>query len=265
MLQTIRFIAPKRYWTADGLCRLAQPYAAKAKLPDWFKALPRYSPSESGGFPHRTAKMCPPFLEAMTHGYIIPAPFDFSVDLKYENDQPVGFSQRLADDIDAADYDDWAPIVGREPPEKFAGSPWQKALAMKLRGFWRIETPPGYSCLLIEPLNRNFDELPFYVAPQVVDTDRSSGPISFSLVARQPFPIVVEENTPLVQVIPFLRCQWDLQTVCLGSIAVQEITEFRDAYWSCENRQFDEGADTTNPEHGYGAFAKLVKKHTRFE
>ncbi|MFT5525956.1 MAG: hypothetical protein ACI9HK_003926, partial [Pirellulaceae bacterium] len=67
------------------------------------------------------------------------------------------------------------------------------------------------------------------------------------------------------QIIPLAREDWQLDAIGLGQESIDEIAKFRDEYWSCENREFDEGADTTNPEQGYGAFNKLVKEQTRFQ
>ncbi|MFP6693686.1 MAG: hypothetical protein VB875_11740 [Pirellulales bacterium] len=266
MSQTITFGTPRRYWNDNGKCRLAHPYPAKAHLPEWFKELGRYSPcSEPNGFPNRTVKMCPPFLEAMTHGYVIPAPFDFDISIDVQPDGSTAIVQRLADDIDQSDYPDWIPILGRLPSEPFYGSPWQNVAVFKFRDYWRIETPPGYSCFCFDPLNRNDDELPFQVIPTIFDTDNGQTTITVLMTLRQTPPLSIKEGTPLIQVIPFERTDWDLTTMRLGNLTIEELTTFREEYWSCKNRIFDEGADTSNPEQGHGAFAKLVKVNSRFQ
>src|SRR4051794_13174858 len=55
---------------AQDLGRSPRPYPASRAIPDWVKSMPM----ERGGGP--TLKHCPPLLEAMTAGYIIPAPCD---------------------------------------------------------------------------------------------------------------------------------------------------------------------------------------------
>jgi hypothetical protein len=49
--------------------RFPKPHPARNSLPEWYKNLP----SEVAG-PTLTLKRCPPFLEAMASGYIIPMP-----------------------------------------------------------------------------------------------------------------------------------------------------------------------------------------------
>src|SRR2546421_6325607 len=50
--------------------RIPHPYPASHHVPEWMKQMP--ADFEQGG----TLKRCPPFLAAMTAGYIIPAPAD---------------------------------------------------------------------------------------------------------------------------------------------------------------------------------------------
>src|SRR5437867_4332853 len=57
---------------------IPHPYPASRAVPEWMKNLPM----ERGGGP--TIKRCPPFLEAMTAGYIIPVPFDVGLTVSQE-------------------------------------------------------------------------------------------------------------------------------------------------------------------------------------
>ena len=71
---------------------LMRPVAARAALPDWLRAMPRTAFSELHGQEVRTVKQCPPFVDAMSHGFIIPLPCDVTVRdgvLSWDWDHPV--------------------------------------------------------------------------------------------------------------------------------------------------------------------------------
>ena len=53
-----------------------RPYPANKDIPDWYKAMP--VEAEAHGAKGGTVKNCPPFLEAMTCGYILPLAADIN-------------------------------------------------------------------------------------------------------------------------------------------------------------------------------------------
>ena len=59
---------------------LIRPIAARAALPDWLRAMPRTAFSDVHAQDVRTVKQCPPFVDAMSHGFIVPLPCDVTVD-----------------------------------------------------------------------------------------------------------------------------------------------------------------------------------------
>jgi hypothetical protein len=58
---------------------LPRPIPAVRGLPEWFKAMPakNYNPTE--GEESQTVKKCPPFIDAMTYGYLMPLATDLEV------------------------------------------------------------------------------------------------------------------------------------------------------------------------------------------
>jgi hypothetical protein len=78
--------------------------------------------------------------------------------------------------------------------------------AIKFNNPWAIKTPPGYSCLFIQPSMR--DDLPFKVVPGVVDTDKFPSPVNFPVFFKKGFTGMIEMGTPIVQIIPFKREEW---------------------------------------------------------
>ena len=59
---------------------LPRPSQALLGLPDWFKALPGSAFSSVLRSEQPTVKKCPPFIDAMTHGFLIPLATDLHVE-----------------------------------------------------------------------------------------------------------------------------------------------------------------------------------------
>ena len=168
------------------------PYPATKNVPEWFKATNQWD-GKIGTVP--TIKKCPPFLDAMTTGYIIPFCGDCKV--TYTKDRHVqksntAFSLFLSSHV-AGQYDT---------------APWKDKPVLKFSSPWVIETPPGWSCLFVHPLNDTNSK--FKMLSGVVDTDTYRVPVNF------PFLLDLEpgetfeftKDIAMVQVIPFQRKAW---------------------------------------------------------
>jgi hypothetical protein len=139
-----------------------------------------------------TVKKCPPFVDAMTGGYLIPIIADVQFSMK----------------PDGLEFSSTLPIVEHHDPRQLAGSSLQRMVIVKFVNPWIVKTPPGYSCLFIAPLNRF--ELPFQPLSGIVETDTFYHEVNFpaiSLLAPGQ-STMVRKGTPLVQVIPFKRDNW---------------------------------------------------------
>ena len=71
--------------------RLPSPMPAAQGLPGWLRAMPAQLVSELAGGEDETVKRCPPFVDAMTSGFLIPLICDVTV----EDGQPVEYGQPL--------------------------------------------------------------------------------------------------------------------------------------------------------------------------
>lgn len=178
---------------------LPKPVPARSGLPDWLKAMPSEAASETlGGAGVRTVKHCPPFLDAMGAGILIP----------------------LACDLTMADGNlswDWSPppmpdqLMSRAPigvhvPEQLADSPLDDGrFVVKFMNFWTLSVPEGWSILFTHPLNR--DDLPFRTLSGIVDCDRfGAGLVHFPALWTDPgFRGTLPAGTPVAQAIPFQR------------------------------------------------------------
>ncbi len=181
------------------LCRpedegvIPPPKAAKACLPDWFRKLPAIdkqavTTSDTG----LTVKHCMPFLDAMTTGWIIP--LAATVRLEIGDD---GKTVNTGWEFDRT-------MVSNHGPHQVTGHPLSDRPPCKFHNYWTIQTPPGWSCLFVDPLNRPNDV--FELVTGIVDTDTYASEIHFPFFATGKDGLhIIKKGAPLVQVIPFRR------------------------------------------------------------
>jgi hypothetical protein len=201
-----------------------EPYPASQAVPEWLKGMPMLS---GDGPDQRTLKRCPPFLGAITAGYIIPAVSDIHF------------------------WCDAAGLLRVQEPQfvethvhaQYAAAPFGDKTVVKFLNPWLVRTPPGYSTLFCSPFNR-FD-LPFSVLAGVVETDTFYREVNFPAISmmRPDSTFMIPKGTPLVQVIPIRREDWNSKTVPVDEARLigtrQELRENRHAYkekhWQKQN------------------------------
>jgi hypothetical protein len=76
---------------------------------------------------------------------------------------------------------------------------------------WYYETPPGHSVLITHPMNRY--DLPFYVQSGIVESDIWGLPVFIAFFLKRNFQGVIPKGTPIMQIIPFKRDNWELETI----------------------------------------------------
>jgi hypothetical protein len=82
---------------------LPRPIPAVLGLPDWFKALPQKAFSETLGDDLFTIKKCPPVIDAMTFGFLMPLACDLKVEngeFTWQRDLPAGIAKYSRSPID---------------------------------------------------------------------------------------------------------------------------------------------------------------------
>ena len=172
---------------------LPRPMPAKAMLPDWLRQMAPRVASSVHGRSIRTVKQCPPFVDAMTHGFMVLLPCDVKVEAgQFSWDWPLPALT--------------VPGHPRAPlsfhvPEQIAGSPLAHGAqsAIKFNSFWTVELEPGWSLMAVHPVNR--DDLPFRLVTGLVDADRFNDVgINFPAVWTDPgFAGVLLRGTPIAQ------------------------------------------------------------------
>ena len=197
------------------LGQLPPPVAAREALPGWLRAMDGHALSEMHGGPVRTVKHCPPFIDAMTQGFVIPLPCDVAVQ-----------DGRLSWDWDipelAAGTHPRAPISFHAPAQ-VAGTPFGRPdrVVVKFNSFWTIRLEPGWSLSVSHPANR--DDLPFRLLSGLVDADRfNEVGILFPAIWLDPgFSGILARGTPVAQCVPVPREPLELDVGAMGAAELQ--------------------------------------------
>ena len=201
---------------------IEQPQPASKFIPDWYKNIESYmsgnkKPNGNGGT-DATIKRCMPVFDAITAGYIITSPADVYVSIKEEKQ-----------------FFEWSTLglISFHPIEQAPEHPMRNQHAYpKWMNPWAIKTPKGYSTLFTQPMHR---ESVFTILPGIVDTDTYTAPVNFPMVINDPnFEGLIPKGTPIAQVIPFKREDWQME---IGSI--EELKEQHSITQKLQTKFFD--------------------------
>ena len=188
---------------------LPRPVLASQALPEWLRAMAPRVESPLHGRAIRTVKQCPPFVDAMRHGFMVLLPCDvlvhagrFSWDWKLP---PL-----------TTPHHPRAPL-SFHVAEQLQGSPLQMGSrsAIKFNSFWTIALEPGWSLFATHPVNR--EDLPFRTLSGLVDADRFvDAGINFPALWTDPnFEGVLPRGTPVAQcfAVPRQAIELDVQAL----------------------------------------------------
>jgi len=175
------------------------PFPATRGVPQWLKDMPTerlLEPEGGAGGPGSlvpTVKQCPPFLEAMTCGYLMPLAGD--VTFTRESSGVLSFTAS-------------GKFIETQHVLQVRGSPFQGLPIVKFMSPWVVRTPPGYSTLFLPPLN-TFGS-PFQVLSGLVETDTYYRPVHFptACLLRPGASVTLRRGQPIAQLIPIRREEW---------------------------------------------------------
>jgi hypothetical protein len=182
-----------------------KPFPAVKQLPKWFTEASPYLPLP--GYPqdnklhfrnkvaNATYKKCVPLLDGLSAGYIIPLWADVQIE-----------QQDGIPEIYWKTNNNIFQLHG-EPSTEIPAPTGYDQIVFKYNNCWIPQTPKGYSCLIISPLG--YKDLAFEAIPAIVDTDSSTVELVFPMWIKSGFEGIVEKGTPMVQIIPFKRDDWE--------------------------------------------------------
>ena len=208
-----------------------KPEPAKNFIPEWYKKTKSNFPGNfiermdhETGNPLRTVKACMPVFDIITAGYIITLPAEVYVSASEGSAPGTMWS-----------IDDFS-VIGSHGNAQFKEMKLDESYyetAIKFINPWIIKTPPGYSCMFIQPSMR--DDLPFQIIPAIVDTDKHPVPINFPTFFKKNFEGILPLGTPIVQVIPFKRETWS-SVYSYNETTAEASAEFQMAKRKFQNR-----------------------------
>jgi hypothetical protein len=198
---------------------LPRPIPAVLGLPDWFKAMPQKAFSSVLQTEQMTVKKCPPFIDAMTSGFLVPLIADLRVEngtFSWDRDVPSGALMNYSR----------SPIDFHDNTQ-LSGTPFfdEDRFVLKFTNFWTFEVPAGYSLLITHPFNRH--DLPFVTLTGLVDADAyRDNFINFPAHWHDfEFTGVLPKGTPVAQCVPMRRDAWTARFECIEGEAVGRLQE----------------------------------------
>lgn len=189
------------------------PQLAKDCVPAEILSLPdareKYKVDEQ---PILNIKGCAPAMDFMTAGYILQN--SYAIELvsfmhQFRENIKIKTAKTIKDTSDdsnifarkslAVFHEDACPITGNSKKQQ---------TYFKFKTSWGIKTPPGYSCLVVQPYY--LDENRFSLLPAIIDTDSYHLPITVAGTLNVKELVRIEPGTPVLQIIPFKRDDWTM-------------------------------------------------------
>ncbi len=181
------------------------PKPISRTIPDWYRKADRFAkkpdgeyyqdPMTNGKIP--TWKACPAIFDIMATGYCFRTPCDFTFTLKENGEYKVTPK--------SSKYASFIEPRGVLP--QFTVPHGYKETHFAWFADWQVIVPEGYSCIYIHPANRF--ELPFITTSGIIDNDNLHNPGSLPFFLKEGWEGVIEAGTPIIQIIPFKRDNWD--------------------------------------------------------
>jgi hypothetical protein len=182
-----------------------EPEPTTLNIPSWWKEQPTTINGEQhivDGSYKFTVKKCQAIFDALATGYVLKAPVDIFIDSKKErHEAQVPYDWKHASPL----------IISSHPREQVSMMPIDKSIFMpdilRIHPLWVVKTPPGYSTLFLPPMHGK--DLPIEMVPGVIDTDTFVTDGHLSFFVKRNFNGVIKQGTPIAQILPFKREDWD--------------------------------------------------------
>jgi hypothetical protein len=195
----IEFVALDKY--SFEVC--PKPFPASQALPQWWKDASPYLKSGKNVDGKKiivenyqsnaSFKKCTPMLDLLSSGYIVPLWSD--VQVRYENELP-SISWRVERNVFELHATQEVEIPNGYQKSQF-----------KFLNQWVPKLPKGYSALIIAC--PGYPNNPFRAMQAIIDYDKTTHPLFTPMFLKEGFEGIVEKGTPMFQIIPFKRNNWE--------------------------------------------------------
>lgn len=186
-------------WVLD---HTPKPSLSKNNLPEWYKSVAPFIQESSNGTiskPLASIKRCQPLLDMYSAGYILSTWSDVFIGKNVSGQTTYTFEGQI-------------PVITEHDPRQIGAMPINdqyEKFVWKWTNLWTIETPKGFSSLIIPPTSQINPV--FTILPAIVDTDSTLTPINFPFVLKKGFTGMIPKGTPMAQIIPFKRDDWQAE------------------------------------------------------
>jgi hypothetical protein len=181
------------------------PKPARNYIPEWYKRAPAFETKkpqiDKMGMSNPALKMCMPFIDAMSSGYIQESWQDIVIQVESRESEKVslGYSSPTLPEIIGHREKVSVPMGEDFYPIEFIFHP-----------VWIPQLPKGWSMLYTSPINR--PDLPFQVLSGIVDSDsfyQSEEGSRIPFYVKNNFEGIIPKGTPMIQMIPIKRSSWE--------------------------------------------------------
>jgi hypothetical protein len=184
------------------------PEPGTKNVPNWYREQPAIA-GENPSIPQQgnlrlTVKKCQAFFDAMSIGYILKVPVDIYIDTtegKFELQIPAHL-QRFS-----------SLFISEHSAEQISHLPFDKDIycdkVLRIHPTWMVQTDEGYSTIFMNPMHQ--ESTPLNAVEAIIDTDKfwSDGHLSF--LVKKNFKGIIKQGTPMIQVLPFKREEWEME------------------------------------------------------
>lgn len=188
-----------------------KPSPSRLHTPEWYRKAPMYyahgkkenKPRIISGQKqdkNLTFKHCIPMLDGLNAGYMVELHSDIQCTVDEDNNYFLEWLQEQ--DIFSVHGDNTEFIT---PPIGY------HKRVIKYHWLTVPKTPKGYSSLIIKPLG--FNDLVLHQVPAIIDTDKSDQVFDLPMWVKEGYEGIIPKGTPLAQVIPFKRDNWQSEYV----------------------------------------------------
>lgn len=184
------------------------PEPGTRNVPSWYKDQPPIAGEDpttpQNGNMRLTVKKCQAFFDAMAIGYTLKVPVDIYIDTtdgKVQIQLPAHL-QRFSGEI-----------ISEHSTEQVSHLPIDKDIycdkILRIHPTWMVQTGEGYSTLFTNPMHQ--DPTPLKAIDAIIDTDMfwSDGHLSF--LVKKNFKGIIKQGTPMAQIFPFKREDWEME------------------------------------------------------
>lgn len=207
-------------------------------VPQWYKKQKNFSNGENDLLKslkspaEATYKFCVPFVDTLTSGYVFTLPAAILVkniakDGTYKPEFIWQVNWQVLDIMNPQTYDDYPTPIGYH------------ASIFRWYADFKIITPAGYSCWITHPSHRW--DLPFITINGFVDTDKHPNSLLLPFFIKEGFEGIIEEGTPIAQIIPVKRDSWKSEKQDLSmedffikknAAKIDYVKTYRKRYWT---------------------------------